>query len=142
MLQASWLGDGAHVNAAGANSADRREVDADTVLRAAVRVTDQVAQAQVEAGEFRDLVAAGRLAWSDVHELGDLVTGRVRGRTSPSETDAVQIARHRAGGHRVRQADLPKGDRGEGGPADAWRSNVGAPFVGISTSAISRKFLN
>ena len=55
------------------------------MLRAAVRVTDHVAQAQVEAGEFRDLVAAGRLAWSDVHELGDLVTKKVRGRTSPSD---------------------------------------------------------
>jgi ornithine cyclodeaminase/alanine dehydrogenase len=85
VLQGAWLADGTHVNAAGANSADRREVDADTVLRAALRVTDQVTQAQVEAAEFRDLVAAGRLAWSDVHELGDLVTGKVRGRTSPSE---------------------------------------------------------
>jgi alanine dehydrogenase len=85
VLRSAWLADGVHVNVAGANAADRREVDADTVLRAAVRVTDHVAQAQVEAGEFRDLVAAGRLAWSDVHEVGDLVTGRVRGRTSPSE---------------------------------------------------------
>ncbi len=31
---------GAHVNAAGANSGDRREVDAETVLRAAVKATD------------------------------------------------------------------------------------------------------
>jgi len=85
VLRGAWLAEGAHVNAAGANSADRREVDADTVLRAAVRVTDQVAQAQVEAAEFRDLVAAGQLAWSDVHELGDLVTAKVRGRTSPSD---------------------------------------------------------
>jgi alanine dehydrogenase len=85
VLRSAWLADGVHVNAAGANAADRREVDADTVLRAAVRVTDDVAQAQGEAGEFRDLVAAGRLAWDDIHELGDLVTGRVRGRTSPAE---------------------------------------------------------
>jgi len=85
VLRGAWLTDGVHVNAAGANSADRREVDADTVLRASVRVTDQVTQAQVEAAEFRDLVAAGRLAWTDIHELGDLVTGKVRGRTSPSD---------------------------------------------------------
>jgi ornithine cyclodeaminase/alanine dehydrogenase len=85
VLQGAWLADGVHVNAAGANAADRREVDTETVLRAALRVTDQVTQAQVEAAEFRDLVAAGRLAWSDVCELGDLVTGKVRGRTSPSD---------------------------------------------------------
>jgi ornithine cyclodeaminase/alanine dehydrogenase len=85
VLRAEWLADGVHVNAAGANSADRREVDAETVLRASVRVTDHVAQAQVEAAEFRDLVAAGQLAWSDVRELGDLVTKRVPGRVSSSD---------------------------------------------------------
>src|SRR5512144_2978011 len=76
VCRAEWLKLGAHVNAAGANSADRREVDGDTVLRAALRVTDDGAQAQVEAGEFRDLVATGHLRWSDIHELAELVTGR------------------------------------------------------------------
>ncbi len=98
VFRADWLAKGAHVNAAGANSADRREVDADTVLRAAVKATDQIAQAKVEAAEFRDLVAAGKLAWSDVRELGDIVTGKVKGRSSPS-TSPVQVARHRARGH-------------------------------------------
>src|SRR5712691_10087716 len=85
LCRADWLAKGAHVNAAGANSGDRREVDAETVLRAAVKATDQVEQAKVEAGEFRDLVAAEKLDWSDIRELGDLVTGKSKGRTSPSE---------------------------------------------------------
>jgi ornithine cyclodeaminase/alanine dehydrogenase len=89
VCRGAWLAPGTHVNAAGANSGDRREVDADTVLRAAVKVTDQVEQAKVEAGEFRDLVAAGKLAWSDIRELGELVTGKAEGRTldrtSPSD---------------------------------------------------------
>jgi alanine dehydrogenase len=85
VCRADWLAKGAHVNAAGANSGDRREVDADTVLRAAVKATDQVEQAKVEAGEFRELVAAGKLAWSDIRELGDLVTGKAKGRKSPSD---------------------------------------------------------
>ena len=63
VLRANWLKSGVHVNAAGANSASRREIDAETVLRATVRATDQVAQARAEAGEYRDLVAAGRLQW-------------------------------------------------------------------------------
>ena len=79
VCRAEWLAKGAHVNVAGANSADRREVDADTVLRAAVKVTDQVEQAKVEAGEFRDLVVAGKLAWSDIRELGDIVAGKAKG---------------------------------------------------------------
>jgi ornithine cyclodeaminase/alanine dehydrogenase len=84
VCRSEWLADGVHVNAAGANSADRREVDPATVLRAAVRATDDRKQAREEAAEFRDLVGAGRLSWDDVQELGDLVTGKVPGRTSPS----------------------------------------------------------
>src|SRR5262245_25101707 len=85
VCRATWLKPGAHVNAAGANSVDRREVDAETVTRAARLVTDDRAQARVEAGEFHDLVAAGRLHWRDVHELGDVVAGRVAGRTAPDD---------------------------------------------------------
>jgi len=85
VCHAEWLSDGTHVNAAGANSGDRREVDAATVLRAAVRVTDHRAQAEIEAGEFRDLVAAGNLAWNDVIELGELVAGKRRGRKTQSD---------------------------------------------------------
>ncbi len=85
VLRGQWLKSGAHVNAAGANAATRREVDAATVLRAGVRATDQVTQAQQEAGEYRDLVAAGRLQWADIVELGDILTERVAGRRSRAD---------------------------------------------------------
>ena len=85
VCRADWLAEGAHVNVAGANSYDRREVDAETVLRAAVKATDHVEQAKVEAGEFRELVAAGKLAWSAIRELGEFVSGKATGRTSPSD---------------------------------------------------------
>ena len=55
------------------------------MLRAAVKATDHIEQAKVEAGEFRDLVAEGKLAWSDIRELGELVTGKAKGRASPFE---------------------------------------------------------
>jgi alanine dehydrogenase len=82
---ARWLGEGVHVNAAGANAADRREVDGDLVLRAAVKATDHIEQAKLEAGEFRDLAAAGKLSWSDIRELGEFATGKAAGRNSPSD---------------------------------------------------------
>ena len=85
VLRANWLKSGVHVNGAGANSSNRREIDAETVLRATVRATDQVAQAQMEAGEYRDLVAAGRLKWQDIIELGDIVTGKAAGRRGPTD---------------------------------------------------------
>jgi ornithine cyclodeaminase/alanine dehydrogenase-like protein (mu-crystallin family) len=74
-----------HVNAAGANAASRREIDGETVLRATVRATDHVAQAQLEAAEYRDLIGAGRLKWQDITELGDIVTGKVLGRRGPAD---------------------------------------------------------
>ena len=85
VLRANWLKSGVHVNAAGANAATRREVDAETVLRATVRATDHVAQAKEEAGEYRDLVAAGRLKWQDIVELGDIMTGKALGRRGPAD---------------------------------------------------------
>jgi alanine dehydrogenase len=85
VLRANWLKSGVHVNAAGANAASRREVDAETVLRSTVRATDHLAQAQVEAGEYCDLVAAGRLKWHDVVELGDILTEKVPGRRGPAD---------------------------------------------------------
>jgi ornithine cyclodeaminase/alanine dehydrogenase-like protein (mu-crystallin family) len=85
VLRANWLKSGVHVNAAGANAAERREIDAETVLRSTVRATDQVAQAKVEAGEYRDLVAAGRLKWQDIVELGDIATGKAAGRRGPAD---------------------------------------------------------
>jgi len=85
VLRANWLKSGAHVNAAGANAASRREVDGETVLRATVRATDHVAQARQEASEYRDLVAAGRLKWQDIVELGDIVTGKAPGRRGPAD---------------------------------------------------------
>jgi alanine dehydrogenase len=85
VLRANWLKSGAHVNAAGANAASRREVDAETVLRATVRATDHREQARLEAGEYHDLVAAGRLQWQDVVELGDILTEKVPGRRGPAD---------------------------------------------------------
>jgi len=85
VLRANWLKSGVHVNAAGANAAERREIDAETVLRATVRATDHLAQARLEAGEYRELVAAGRLKWQDVVELGDVLTGKAPGRRGPAD---------------------------------------------------------
>jgi alanine dehydrogenase len=85
VLRANWLKSGVHVNAVGAVAAERREIDAETVLRATVRATDQLAQARIEAGEYRDLVAADRLKWQDVIELGDILTEKVPGRRSPAD---------------------------------------------------------
>lgn len=68
-----WLAPGAHVNAMGANSSNRRELDPEIVLRAAVVATDDVAQAKTEAAEFIDLAGAGKLDWTSLIPLHRIV---------------------------------------------------------------------
>ena len=73
VLMNDWLKPGTHVNAMGANAANRRELDPAIVVRASLVVTDDIEQAKVEAGEFIDLHAAGRLDWSKVKALHQVV---------------------------------------------------------------------
>jgi ornithine cyclodeaminase/alanine dehydrogenase-like protein (mu-crystallin family) len=70
----AWLKPGTHVNGMGANAANRRELDADIVLKASLVVTDDIPQAKTEAAEFIDLAKAGRWDWSKVKSLHEIVT--------------------------------------------------------------------
>jgi alanine dehydrogenase len=75
VLKQAWLTPGTHVNAMGANAANRREVDADCVLKASLVVTDHIEQAKMEAGEFIDLAKAGRFDWNTVKPLHQILAG-------------------------------------------------------------------
>ena len=79
-----WIEKGMHINLIGANSANRREGDDKTILKADLLFTDHREQAKIEAGEFMEMCATGRLAWEKIHELGDAVTGRAK-RTSADQ---------------------------------------------------------
>lgn len=69
----AWVKPGTHVVGMGANAANRREIDAEIVLRASLLVTDDVEQAKMEAGEFIDLNKAGKLDWSRVKPLHEIM---------------------------------------------------------------------
>ena len=90
-----WLSPGTHVNGMGANAANRREIDPEIVLRAALVVTDDIEQAKTEAGEFIDLANAGRFDWNQVTPLHQIVAAPPAPR-DPMRDHAVQIARRRA----------------------------------------------
>jgi ornithine cyclodeaminase/alanine dehydrogenase-like protein (mu-crystallin family) len=79
-----WIEKGMHINLIGANSANRREGDDRAILKPDLLVTDHREQAKIEAGEFMELCATGRLTWDKIYELGDAVTGRVK-RTNPEQ---------------------------------------------------------
>src|SRR5262245_16789239 len=85
VVQGEWLSPGVHVNAVGSSVSSARELDAAAVARSRFFV-DHRESALVEAGDF--LLARKEGAVGDAHILGDmgeLVTGAVPGRTSPSD---------------------------------------------------------
>ncbi len=76
VLEGAWLRPGTHVNAAGSNRANAAEIDVETVRRAAVVAVEDVAQAQVEAGDLIAAVADGAFAWDRAVTLADIVAGK------------------------------------------------------------------
>ena len=80
VLRGEWLRDGALVCAVGANRLEARELDNAVVERAHFVCCDSKEQARVEAGDLVEPVERGVLDWLEVHELGQVVAGDVRGR--------------------------------------------------------------
>ncbi len=85
VILGAWLSKGTHVNGAGSNWAQRREVDVEALRRAHVIVADSRAQAALEAGDLIAAVAENAIGWHQVYELAALASGRVNGRTNAQE---------------------------------------------------------
>jgi ornithine cyclodeaminase/alanine dehydrogenase-like protein (mu-crystallin family) len=85
VLEGAWLEPGQHLNAVGATSIARREIDEEVVKRAGVVVVENREQAQDECGELIFASERGALRWNRVHELATVVSGATKGRTSPEE---------------------------------------------------------
>jgi len=85
VLFGAWIAAGAHVNAVGACFAATRELDTPAVVRSRLYV-DRRESALAESGDF--LIPKGEGAIGDDHivgELGEILSGRLAGRRSPSE---------------------------------------------------------
>jgi ornithine cyclodeaminase/alanine dehydrogenase-like protein (mu-crystallin family) len=85
VLEGKWLSPGAHVNAVGFAGPMGRELDAESVARGRL-FADRRESIQNEAGDF--LLAKKEGAVGDDHvvgEIGEVLLGRVAGRTSPEE---------------------------------------------------------
>ena len=82
----SWLKPGPR-GRMGANAANRRELDGEIVLRASLVVTDDIAQARLEAAEFIDLAKAGRLDWDSVKPLHQILAAP----SVPREASAITL---------------------------------------------------
>jgi ornithine cyclodeaminase len=85
VVEGAWISPGAHINAIGASMRTSRELDTDAVARSAMYV-DRQESALAEAGEILIPMAGGALDPSHIRgELGELLEGRIAGRTSAEE---------------------------------------------------------
>ena len=85
VLFGRWLRPGTHINAAGVNWAQKRELDDEAVMRAARIAVDDRAQAAIECGDLIPLVERGVLSWDRIGELGEIVAGKIQSRTAAEE---------------------------------------------------------
>lgn len=89
LLRAEWLRPGHHVTALGSDSPGKQELDAACLARADLVVVDRLTQCAAF-GELRHALDGGVLRPDRVHaELGEIVAGLKKGRTSP---DQITIA--------------------------------------------------
>jgi len=85
VLEGPWLSPGVHVNAIGANWAQKRELDDAAVTRADAIVVDSIEQSKMEAGDLILSFANDATRWDAVRELGAIVAGKIPGRTGPNQ---------------------------------------------------------
>jgi len=82
VLHGAWLKPGVHINAIGANYEHRRELDSAAVAAARFIATDDTEQVRYESTDLAAPVAEGLLNWDRVHGLGEVVSGKTRGRAA------------------------------------------------------------
>ncbi|HYY48436.1 MAG TPA: ornithine cyclodeaminase family protein [Thermoplasmata archaeon] len=85
VIQGVWLAPGCHVNAVGANRIAARELDDDVIRRCALITVDSIEQAELEAGDLVRPIQAQILGWDHVHELSEVVAGKIRGRSADDD---------------------------------------------------------
>ncbi len=85
VVKGEWVTEGAHINAAGSNSLVRKEIDNDTVRKSDIITVDSREQAQLECGDLLVAAERGAVHWETLTELGDVVSGKIPGRTSDTQ---------------------------------------------------------
>ena len=90
LFEADWLEAGTHINAAGSNALIRRELSEAVLRRAGLIVVDAVPTALAEAGDLLPLLEKGRLHARQLVELGDVLTGKAAGRSTPEQVTVFE----------------------------------------------------
>jgi ornithine cyclodeaminase/alanine dehydrogenase-like protein (mu-crystallin family) len=80
------LGKGIHINAIGANHAHKRELDDAVLAKADLIYVDSLEQSRQEAGDLILAFEKQPERWGQVHEMAELIAGKVARRTSDEQT--------------------------------------------------------
>ena len=85
IVEGDWFREGTHINGIGSHAPKMRELDAKSVQRSRI-ICDLTDACKAEAGDFIIPADAGEWSWDKVAgNLGDVVLGKVKGRTSSDE---------------------------------------------------------
>ena len=85
VVEGAWLAPGSHCNAMGQHAPTARELDSAAIAQARV-IVDARAQALQEKGEILIPLRAGEIGADHVAgELGEVIAGRIPGRTHAAE---------------------------------------------------------
>ena len=91
LVRAEWLRPGHHVTALGSDSPGKQELDAACLARADLLVVDRLTQCAAF-GELRHALDSGLVQPGGVHaELGEIVAGLKKGRTSPEQITIADL---------------------------------------------------
>src|ERR1700694_1090071 len=85
VLRGEWLEPGEDINAAGANSLIRREIDLASVERCDYITVDSRGTARNECGDLLPAVEKGLVDWDTVTEIGEVIIGHAPRRTSADQ---------------------------------------------------------
>ncbi len=90
LIKSDWVKPGCHITALGADGPGKQELDTELVARADVRVSDSLSQS-LGHGEFAHARAAGKISTENCVELGAVLNGMARGRTTEDEITVADL---------------------------------------------------
>lgn len=90
LLSAADLRPGTHITAVGSDTPEKQELDSDILAGADVIVADSLPQCRLR-GEIHKALEAGKITEDRCVELGAVIAGRAKGRTSESQITVVDL---------------------------------------------------
>ena len=85
VVKGDWIAPGAHVAAMGANRIGARELDDAAIGGFDLIAVDDIEQSRIESGDLAGAVDGGVISWDEIVHLGDIVAGRLPGRSYRSQ---------------------------------------------------------